>query len=69
MSLPIRRVFLFLVLLGNLKMIKYLLEQGFAVNRTDPRGFRQATALRYAAKNGYEDIAKYLIDHGGNTRA
>ncbi len=49
-------------LAGNSEVVSRLLEQG-----TDPNlVYNTNTALTYAARDGFTDIARLLIDHGAN---
>ena len=48
-------------LLGNMEIMRMLIDKGADINHVDNGGF---TALTYAAKEGHYDIAKMLVDLG-----
>ena len=48
---------------NNIKLVKYLLKNGYNINKYDSCGY---TALIYAIRNINIKIVKYLIDNGAN---
>lgn len=50
--------------LGNLEIVKYLVEQGSDINHIFDETL--ATPLHYAASNNKLDVVKYLIEKGAN---
>ncbi len=51
---------------GQLKIVKYLIENGAKVDEKDPDGW---TPLPLAAGNGHLEIVKYLIENGADVNA
>lgn len=43
--------------------VRALIEKGGDVNAHDAKGF---TPIHWAARNGYEDVAKFLVEHGAD---
>ncbi|XP_031570926.1 protein phosphatase 1 regulatory subunit 27-like [Actinia tenebrosa] len=50
---------------GRLENIKLLIELGADVNKKDRFGW---TPLHYAVSEGYDQICRYLLNHGANAR-
>jgi ankyrin repeat protein len=52
-------------LFGNLRAVKWLVEQGAEVNVVEIRG-AEHTPLHNAAYKGYAEVVRYLLEHGAN---
>lgn len=50
-------------LIGNLKIVKYLLANGYKIN---DYGIKNKTALHFASKRGHLDMVSYLLKNGAN---
>jgi len=49
---------------GRIDSVKFLVELGADVNKKDRFGW---APLHYAASEGYDDICRYLLEHGADS--
>lgn len=51
---------------GHIKVVRFLVEQGFDINAENPSWFYHHTPLAKASENGHFEIVKYLVEQGAD---